>query len=65
MKQDISVVGIDIAKRIFHLVGMDAQGQVILRKCLARGEVLSFMANRAGNSFLEVSKNGWWAGIIG
>jgi transposase len=45
MKQDISVVGIDIAKRIFHLVGMDARGQVILRKCLARGEVLSFMAN--------------------
>src|SRR3712207_171655 len=45
MKQDINVVGIDIAKRVFHLVGMDARGQVILRKRLARGEVLSFMAN--------------------
>ena len=45
MKQDISVVGIDIAKRIFHLVGMDARGQVILRKRLTRGEVLLFMAN--------------------
>jgi transposase len=45
MKQDISVVGIDIAKRIFHLVGMDTRGQVILRKRLARGEVLLFMAN--------------------
>jgi hypothetical protein len=45
MKQDISVVGIDIAKRIFHLVGMDARGQVILRKRLVRDEVLWFMAN--------------------
>lgn len=45
MKQKLSVVGIDIAKRVFHLVGMDARGQVILRKRLARGEVLSFMAN--------------------
>lgn len=26
MKQEMSVVGIDIAKRLFHLVGMDARG---------------------------------------
>lgn len=43
MAQDISVVGIDIAKRVFHLVGMDGRGQVILRKRLHRSEVLSFM----------------------
>jgi len=41
----LSVVGIDIAKRVFHLVGMDDRGNIILRKRLARGEVLSFMAN--------------------
>ena len=45
MKQKLSVVGIDIAKRVFHLVGMDERGQIILRKRLVRGEVLSFMAN--------------------
>ena len=44
MKQDFNVVGIDIAKRIFHLVGMDERGKIILRKRLVRGEVLSFMA---------------------
>lgn len=43
MEQDISVVGIDIAKRVFHLVGMDDRGKVILRKRLNRSEVLSFM----------------------
>lgn len=45
MQQELSVVGIDIAKRVFHLVGMDERGTIILRKRLARGEVLSFMAN--------------------
>jgi hypothetical protein len=34
MKQKLSVVGIDIAKRVFHLVGMDERGQIILRKRL-------------------------------
>jgi transposase len=44
MKQDLSVVGIDIAKRVFHVVGMDERGKIILRKRLSRGEVMSFMA---------------------
>ena len=44
MKPELSVVGIDLAKSIFHLVGMDERGQLILRKRLARGEVLPFMA---------------------
>ena len=44
MKSELSVVGIDLAKSIFHLVGTDERGKIILRKRLARGEVLSFMA---------------------
>src|SRR5215470_778201 len=44
MKSELSVVGIDLAKSIFHLVGTDARGKIILRKRLARGEVLPFMA---------------------
>jgi transposase len=44
MKQDLSVVGIDLAKRVFHLVGMDDRGKIILRKRLMRGEVLAFRA---------------------
>jgi transposase len=45
MQQDISVVGIDIAKRVFHLVGMDARGKIVLRKRCSRGEVLPLLAN--------------------
>src|SRR5919199_5372753 len=45
MKQERSVIGIDIAKRVFHLVGMDARGQIVLRKRCSRGEVLPLMAN--------------------
>jgi transposase len=45
MKRDISVVGIDIAKRVFHLVGMDERGKIVMRKRCSRGEVLPLMAN--------------------
>jgi transposase len=44
MKPELSVVGIDLAKSIFHLVGMDERGKIILRQRLARGEVMPCMA---------------------
>jgi transposase len=44
MTQDISAVGIDIAKRVLHVIGMDSRGKIILHKCLQRGEIVSFMA---------------------
>jgi transposase len=40
----IHVLGIDIATLVFHVVGMDASGHVVLRQRLARSELLSFMA---------------------
>ena len=43
MKPELSVVGIDLAKSVFHLVGMDERGTIIFRKRLARGEVMPFM----------------------
>ena len=45
MKRDMSVVGIDIAKRVFHLVGLDERGKIVLRRRCSRGEVLPRMAN--------------------
>jgi transposase len=45
MAQTIRVLGIDIAKRVFHVVGMDDSGHVVLRKRLARSEWLTFIAN--------------------
>jgi transposase len=44
MAQTISVLGIDIAKLVFHVVGMDDAGHVVLRKRLARSELLHFIA---------------------
>jgi transposase len=44
MAQKISVLGIDIAKLVFHVVGMDDAGHVVLRKRIARSELLHFIA---------------------
>jgi transposase len=41
MKQQPSVLGIDLAKRVFHLVGMDPAGHVVLRKRVAREALMS------------------------
>ena len=40
MAQKINVLGIDIAKLVFHIVGMDDTGHVVLRKRIARGALL-------------------------
>jgi len=45
MAQQMSVLGIDIAKLVFHVVGMDDTGAVVLRKRLPRSELLAFIAN--------------------
>ena len=44
MQQQLSVVGIDLAKRIFHVAGMDERGQIVLRKRLTREALLPFLA---------------------
>jgi transposase len=44
MAQQTSVFGIDIAKLVFHVVGMDHTGHVVLRKRIARRELLHFIA---------------------
>jgi hypothetical protein len=35
MAQQMSVLGIDIAKLVFHVVGMDDTGAVVVRKIIA------------------------------
>jgi hypothetical protein len=44
VKHQISVRGIDIAKRLFHVVGMNERGQIVLRKRLARNALMPFIA---------------------
>ena len=42
----MSILEIDIAKQIFHLVGVDDSGTVVLRKRCPRGALMSCMAQR-------------------
>src|SRR5271156_3712601 len=39
---EITIVGLDIAKRVFQLHGVDAAGKTVLRRKLQRAEVLAF-----------------------
>jgi len=39
---EISTIGFDIAKNVFQVHGVDAAGQVVLRRQLRRGQVLTF-----------------------
>ena len=40
---DITTVGIDLAKSVFQLHGIDANGNIVLQKTLRRGRVLAFL----------------------
>ena len=42
---EVTTIGIDIAKRIFQIHGIDKNGKTILKKKLMRDQVLIFMAN--------------------
>jgi transposase len=44
MKPAMSVLGIDMAKRVFHAVGMDKKGKIVLRKRLSRHDLMPFLA---------------------
>lgn len=41
----INVIGLDLAKDMFQVHGVDVRGQVILRRQLKRRQVLAFFAN--------------------
>ena len=43
MQQQLSVVGIDLAKRVFHVAGMDERGEIVLGKHLTREALLPFL----------------------
>jgi transposase len=45
---NVTTIGLDIAKNVFHLVGTDSRGKEVLKKRVRRGEVLKFFANLAG-----------------
>jgi hypothetical protein len=44
MKQEMSVLGIAIAQRVFHAVGIAERGKIVLRQRLSRQALLPFIA---------------------
>ena len=49
--QSISTIGLDIAKSVFQVHGVDAAGQAVLRRQLRRRHVLAFFQN---------CRRAWW-----
>ena len=45
LDSEIAVIGIDIGKNSFHLVGQDRRGAIVLRQKWSRGQVESRLAN--------------------
>jgi transposase len=41
---EVSMVGVDIAKKVFQVHGVDAAGTVVVRRALRRAQVLAFFA---------------------
>jgi len=42
---DVTTIGIDLAKQVFHVVGADGRGKPVLRKRLKRQAMLRYFAN--------------------
>lgn len=42
---EVTTIGLDIAKNVFHLVGTDAKGTEVVKKRRRRAQVLGFFAN--------------------
>jgi transposase len=42
---EISIIGLDLAKNVFQVHGVDASGAVVLRRQLRRAAVERFFAN--------------------
>jgi len=42
---EIHTIGIDLAKTVFHLVGLSARGEVVVRKKCSRNQLLRFTSN--------------------
>ena len=43
---EVTIIGIDLAKRVFQLHGARADGSVVFRKKLSRSQVLAFFAQQ-------------------
>jgi transposase len=51
--QAVTTIGLDIAKSVFQVHGIDAQGKVIIRRQLKRRYVLAFSRSCRGASLVS------------
>jgi transposase len=42
---ELHTIGIDLGKTVFHLVGLNLRGEVVVRKKFSRTQLLRFTAN--------------------
>jgi transposase len=42
---ELHTIGIDLGKTVFHLVGLNLRGEVVVRKKISRKQLLHFTAN--------------------
>lgn len=42
---EISTIGLDLAKNVFQVHGVDAEGNVVVRRTLRRAQLLPFFAS--------------------
>jgi transposase len=45
--EEVSTIGVDLAKNVFQVHGADASGAVLFRKKLRRHQILTFFAGVA------------------
>ena len=67
----VAVIGIDIGKNSFHVVGLDSRGAIVLRQKWSRGQVEARLANMSpcligmeacvGAHHLESKAQGAWS----
>ena len=68
LSRAISVIGIDIGKNSFHIVGLDERGAIALRQKWSRGQVEAdspiwvTCGRRLGKSFLRFLQH--WSGAV-
>ena len=58
LDSEIAVIGIDIGKNSFHLVGQDRRGSIVLRQKWSRGQVEARLANLQPCLHVGVRKSG-------
>lgn len=43
---NISVIGMDLSKQVFHIIGLDARRKIVTKKMLKRSQLLSWFSNQ-------------------